>query len=184
MPSINQSSSLLTCMRPLVRLEVARLGVPLGAVGKVATVHPLPRQLLLPLQLLSMLHAPQLPRRSLQRPEVPRLRRALLLLMEPHDGLRRESDQLDDGRLCVLHGGGGDGGGRGRRLLPPDDVDLAGRALGLVLHEYLGSTLLFSRDMETHATLSSVMVPCLLMYATAAVAALEEIRNFDGFVLK
>ena len=132
MPSINQSSSLLTCMRPLVRLEVARLGVPLGAVGKVATVHPLPRQLLLPLQLLSMLHAPQLPRRSLQRPEVPRLRRALLL-MEPHDGLRRESDQLDDGRLCVLHGGGGDGGGRGRRLLPPDDVDLAGRALGLDL---------------------------------------------------
>ena len=45
-------------------------------------------------------------------------------------------------------------------------------------------TLLFSRDMETHATLSSVMVPCLLKYATAAVAALEEIRNFDGFVLK
>ena len=131
MPSINQSCSHLTCVRPLVGLEVARLGVPLGAVGEVAPVHPLPRQLLLPLQLLPMLHAPQLPRRSLQRPEVPRLRRALLLV-EPHDGLRRESDQLDDGRLRVLHGGGS-GGRRGRRLLPPDDVDLAGRALGLDL---------------------------------------------------
>ena len=112
-----------------MRLEVARLGVPLGAVGKVAPVHPLSRQLLLPLQLLPMLHAPQLARRSLQRPEVPRRLRALLL-MEPHDGLRRESDQLDNGRLRVLEGGGG---GRGRRLLPPDDVDLAGRALGLDL---------------------------------------------------
>ena len=43
---------------------------------------------------------------------------------------------------------------------------------------------MLSRDLETHATLSSVMVPCLFKYATAVVAAVEEIRNFDGFVLK
>ena len=61
-------------MRPLVRLEVARLGVPLGAVGKVAPVHPLPRQLLLPVQLmLRLLYSLQLLLwLSLQRPEVPR----------------------------------------------------------------------------------------------------------------
>ena len=117
-------------MRPLVRLEVTRLGVPLGTVGKVAPVHPLSRQLLLTVQLNS-LHL--LRRSEVSRGPLESHRRSLLLPLQPHHRLRRESDQLDDGGLRVLHGaGGGDGGGDGGgRLVSPDDMDLTGRALGV-----------------------------------------------------